>query len=90
MNDRSNRADVRNPMLAIPEVIALKDLPDNVRWALARALAGCSTAFRTRGNEAWRKHKPPMAAYWKANAVNFRHLALAVRPARGVQEGMKE
>lgn len=79
MSARSKRAEVRNPMLAIPEVQALANLPPEAREALRAALLAISTACRERGNEAWRKHKPPMAAYWKANAVNARHLAQAIR-----------
>lgn len=78
MTERSSRADVRNPMLAIPEVRQEYDqLTPEARVALVRMLKACSKVFRAKGDEAWRKHKPPMAAYWKQNAVNARHLALA-------------
>jgi uncharacterized membrane protein len=78
MTVRSNRPEVRNPMLAIPEVQVIASLPPVAREALRAALLAISNACRERGNEAWRKHKPPMAAYWKANAVNARHLARAI------------
>lgn len=81
MTARSNRADVRNPMLMLPEVQAIAELPADSQAALRKALQAISEACRARGNEAWRKHKPPMAAYWKANAVNARHLALAIPKA---------
>ncbi len=80
--ERSNRADVRNPMLALPEVQAFAALPDDSRKALRDALNAFSKACRERGNECWRRHKPPMAAYWKANAVNARHLAKALNQTR--------
>lgn len=78
MTARSSRADVRNPMVALPEVRELAELPLEARLALRRALMAFSSSCRVRGNEAWAKHKAPMAAYWKANAVNIRHLALSI------------
>lgn len=75
---RSNRPIVRNWMLDLPEVQAIGDLPIEAREALRDALQALSRASRERGNEAWRRHKAPMAAYWKAKAVDARHLALAI------------
>jgi uncharacterized membrane protein len=65
-------------MLALPEVMAINELPPESRAALRVALLGISKVCRERGNEAWRRHKPPVAAYWKSNAVNARHLANAI------------
>lgn len=80
---RSSLPEVRNPLLAIPEVQAeIATLSDESSAALERILLGLSKTFRAKGEEAWRKHKPPMAAYYKANAVNARHLALALRRGR--------
>jgi uncharacterized membrane protein len=75
---RSTRPDVRNPLLALPEVQAMADLPPEARRALRAALVAISKDCRARAEKAWRSHKPPMAAYWKANAVNARHLSLAI------------
>ncbi|MGO4608387.1 hypothetical protein AB4142_18820 [Variovorax sp. 2RAF20] len=75
---RSSLATVRNPMLSVPEVQDFAGLPPEALKALHRALLGISDACRKKGNEAWRKHKPPMAAYWKGNAVHARHLARAI------------
>lgn len=85
MHARSSRAEVRNPLLALPEVReAFAALPADCQAALRNVLNAMSKDFRARGNEAWRKHKPPMAAYWKGNAVYARHLALAIRQNGGV------
>lgn len=87
---RSMLPEVRNPMLAIPEVQAIAALPEESCAALRDALLAISYSCRAKGNEAWRKHKPPMAAYWKANAVNARHLARAIPLTDSkVQEGRK-
>lgn len=66
-------------MLAIPEVQAFAGLPPEAQEALRSALLAVSKSCRARANECWRRHKAPMAAYWKANAVNARHLATAIR-----------
>lgn len=80
MTARSNRADVRNPVLGCPKAMAaFADCPPEAREALAKALRALSDDWRATANELWRKHKPPMASYWKINAVNARHLALAIR-----------
>lgn len=77
-NLRSNSKEVRNPMLTIPEVQAFAELPPDAAQALRNALVGASKVFRVRANEAWKRHKAPIAAYWKASAVNARHLANAI------------
>lgn len=74
--DRSNRQDVRNPLSALPEAQAFLDLPPEAQAALREALVAFSAACRTKADTAWRRHKPPMAAYWKAWAVNARHAAV--------------
>jgi hypothetical protein len=75
---RSSRVDVRNPLLALPEVQAFAQLPPDAQRALRAALVAFSKSCRVKGNEAWASHKPPMAAYWKAWAVNAGHAARAI------------
>lgn len=76
--DRSSRADVRNPMLALPEVREqFAALPEEAREALVKMLRAVTKSCRANAETAYRKHKPPMYAYWKAMGVNARHLALA-------------
>lgn len=74
---RSSRIEVRNPLLSVPglaEEVATWS-PETLT-AVQRASRLCSAHWRAKGDECWRKHKPPMAAYWKAWGVNARHLAL--------------
>lgn len=75
---RSNLPTVRNPMLALQEVRDAARLPLESREALRSMLVAVSKICREKGEEAWRKRKPPMAAYWKSNAVHARHLAHAL------------
>jgi hypothetical protein len=58
---RSNRREVRNPILGLPVLLAI------------------AADARGRADESWRKHKGPMAAYWKAASVYAGHIAKAIR-----------
>lgn len=73
---RSSAAEVRNPLVRLPAAQRLRELPPEARSALRQILKEISADSRERANEAWRKHKGPMAAYWKANAVYARHMAV--------------
>lgn len=78
VRERSSRPDVRNPMLALPEVREqFAALPVEAREALVIMLRAITKSCRANAETAYRKHKPPMYAYWKAMGVNARHLALA-------------
>ena len=84
---RSNSAAVRNPVAADPEVAACMARLAAEHPAAAEALRAClralSSKWRGQAEHSWRKHKGPVAAYHKANAVNARHLALAIpRPSK--------
>jgi TRAP-type C4-dicarboxylate transport system substrate-binding protein len=79
MTARSNQVDVRNPLVALPSAAAMQNLPPEAKAALRQLLKELGADCRERANESWRKHKAPMAAYWKANAVYARHIALLLR-----------
>ena len=76
---RSTRAEVRNPVLALPAARRLRDAPAPARALLAGLLDDLAADARQRAEACWRKHKAPMAAYWKAVAVYAKHLARALR-----------
>jgi hypothetical protein len=77
---RSNRAAVRNPVLALPGMVRLQRLPKPAREALAAVLRDIGSDARERAEKCWRTHKAPMAAYWKAVGVYARHIARAIEP----------
>lgn len=77
---RSLRTDVRNPVLALPAAARLQALDPGSRAALRAVLLDLAADARARAEKAWRSHKAPMAAYWKACAVYAGHLARALRP----------
>jgi hypothetical protein len=80
---RSSRPDVRNPLLSLPGLVdAFATLPPEAVRALDVFLDVLASNARSKAETCWQKHKPPMAAYWKAIAVYARHLRLAVRTAR--------
>lgn len=76
--DRSNRIEVRNPVLALPAAAKLQALPQASREALRAALLDLRNDARDRAAECWHRHKAPMACYWKAVSVYANHLARAL------------
>ncbi len=83
MTGRSTRADVRNPVLALAGVAALRDLSPDVRAAIAAALRDVQRDARGRAEKCWKSHKAPMALYWKAVGVYSGHIARAVVAQQG-------
>ena len=76
MTARSNRLDVRNPILALPAMARVRALPPAAREALAAVLDD----VRADGAErSWQQKKGPMAAYWKAVSVYALHIRRAVK-----------
>lgn len=75
---RSNAAGVRNPVTLLPAAAELAGMPPDVRASLGRVFRQLSNTARGNANKAWRTHKAPMAAYWKACAVYSRHIALVL------------
>ncbi len=72
--ERSNRREVRNPVLALPAVQRLMDLPADQRDVIRDILRDLTVDARARAQESWRKNKGPMAAYWKAVGAYANHL----------------
>lgn len=76
---RSNRAEVRNPVLAMPSMVRIRALEPAARDALCMILAEMQTEARAKAELCWRTHKAPMAAYWKAVSVYAGHMRKAIR-----------
>lgn len=77
--NRSARPDVRNPLTGLPAAQAIQRLDPAARAALRSLLVDISADARARADQCWRKHKAPMAAYWKAVAVYAGHAARLLR-----------
>lgn len=76
---RSIRPDIRNPLLQLPSMQAMRNLPPGSRAALRALLRDIAADARERADKSWRKHKAPMAVYWKVVAVYAGHTARALR-----------
>lgn len=57
-------------------------LPVEARQALADALADLRRDARQRAELQWRRHKAPMAFYWRVVSIYAGHLARALRADR--------
>lgn len=79
MKGRSTQAHVRNPVLALPAMAALRRLDPVTRALLRRLLLDLQADARARAEVSWQRRKPPMAAYWAAVAVYAGHIARALR-----------
>jgi len=82
-HDRAGRRHaspvVRNPILALPGTARLLQLDPHTRALLRAVLLDLAADARTRAEESWRRHKAPMAAYWKAVSVYAGQLARVLR-----------
>lgn len=77
---RSNRPEVRNPLLSLPAAQRIAELPDDSRAILRALLMDLSKDSRARAQKAWRTHKAPLGLYFKVVAVYSYHLARLLKP----------
>ena len=75
---RSSRAEVRNPVLALPSFHALRALDPAVRAELAALLRDLRQDARKRAGTSWTRRKAFAAAYWATVAVYAGHIAGAL------------
>ncbi len=80
MSERSNRAEVRNPVLGLPSARLLRSMPGETRLLLAVLLPDLSRDSRGRANASWDSRKAFVAAYWATVAVYAGHVARALLP----------
>lgn len=76
---RSSRSDVRNPVLKLAACEKFRALPPDARDALVDLLTDLRRDAADQAQKCWKRHKPPMAAYWKAVAVYAGHIARAAK-----------
>ena len=87
--ERSNRAEIRNPILALPAIARLRELDPEVRVALQELLLDLQQDARARAETSWRRRKPPVAAYWAACGVYAGHIARAIGAGVGRRRGKR-
>ena len=69
----------RNPVLELPAAARLRSLPAASRAELRAVLKDLARESRVKAETSWRRHKGPMAAYWRAVSTYAGHLARALR-----------
>lgn len=67
-----------NPLLNLPAGRALLALPAEQRAPLEAVLRELRDQANTEAENAWRRRKGPMAAYWRAVSTYARHTAHAL------------
>ncbi len=67
-----------NPLLRLPAGRALQELPADMRAPLEAVLRELRAQADIEAENAWRRRKGPMAAYWRAVATYARHTAHAL------------
>jgi hypothetical protein len=87
---RSNKAEVRNPVLALPSAAKLQALDGESRAALRATLVDLRDDARARAAECWARHKAPMACYWKAVSVYANHLSRVLADAQPALRAQSE
>jgi len=86
MTNRSSRADIRNPVLALPAARRIQGLSIETRATLAALLRDLTADARRRAQTSWKQNKGPMAVYWKAVGAYARHLSSLIRPVTSTRE----
>lgn len=69
----------RNPVLGLKAIARLNELPSPVRAHLATLLLELRDEARAKAEASWKRHKGPMAVYWRAVGVYAGHIARALR-----------
>jgi hypothetical protein len=83
MTARSSRREVRNPILSLPVVVeALAEMTPEEATRWRRILLAIQADAREKAELNWRRHKGPVAYYWKATGVVCGHLAKVIRLTR--------
>lgn len=68
-----------NPVLALPSMRQLQNLPKSVREPLRQILRELALEACTKAERSWKRRKGPMAAYWRSVSVYAGHIARALR-----------
>ena len=67
-----------NPLLKLPAGRALLSLPAEDRARIEAVMRDLREQANAEAENAWRRRKGPMAAYWRAVATYARHIAHAL------------
>jgi hypothetical protein len=86
---RSNRAEVRNPLLMLVSAELLQALPKDSRDALRALLMDLRRSAHEKAEHSWKTRKGPLALYWRCVAVYAGHISRLLRdqPRNGAPRG---
>lgn len=79
----SSRAEIRNPVLALPAAPVLATIAPDTRALLALLLGDLQQDARSKAHQNWNRHKAVMAAYWSAVATYAGHIRRALERPSG-------
>jgi hypothetical protein len=80
---RGARVDVRNPIVLLPEALALAaSLSPEQRHHFGNLMRRIAAEADKNADKAWKKRKGPMAAYWRSTCTYAKHIARAIDPRR--------
>lgn len=80
--ERSNRAEVRNPLLSLVSASRLQALPKESREALRDLLLDLRRDAHKKAEHSWKARKGPLAVYWRCVGVYAGHISRLLRDAR--------
>lgn len=72
---RDTLAETRNPLLKLPSVRKLIEMPEDSKAVMRQLCLELSREANEQAQYCWKKYKAPMAAYWKAVSVWAKHFA---------------
>ncbi|MGH8446491.1 MAG: hypothetical protein ACREVL_14560 [Solimonas sp.] len=79
-----------NPLLKLPAGRALQALPAEDRARIEAVCRELRDQANTEAENAWRRRKGPMAAYWRAVATYARHIAHALSKGRAAAHELRK
>ncbi len=79
-----------NPLFNLPAGRALLALPKEQREPLEKLFRELREQANEEAENAWRRRKGPMAAYWRAVSTYARHVAHALSKTGSVDSGAEQ
>lgn len=76
-----------NPLLQLPAGQALLQLPAEDKARIEAVMRELRVQANTEAENAWRRRKGPMAAYWRAVSTYARHIAHALSNSNKTEGG---
>lgn len=79
MTARSNRIEVRNPVIALPAMQELRALEPDIRAKVRALFVQLRTQALAKAEQSMAANKYVMFAYWRCWSVYFNHIGRALK-----------